>query len=118
MDLNFFGPTYINEINNYESEKMKKEEFADAEPVVEVTPATKNEEIIAELLPVFKNDREAAIEFLQDIKDAKPNDITKRVKRLVSKGIIAEDLCHKYLYDTLCKYSYYDKTIQNWNSQV
>ena len=118
MDLNFFGPTYINEINNYESEKKKKEEFADAEPVVEVTPATNNEEIIAELLPVFKNNREAAAEFLHGIRRAKPNDITRRVKLLAKNGTIAEELRYKYLYDILFKYKYYTLTLSNWNKQV
>lgn len=73
---------------------------------------------ISELLPIFMNNREAAAEFLQDIREAKPTDITKRVKLLVKEGTISEEMSHKDLYDILFKYHYYDRTLQNWNSQL
>lgn len=76
------------------------------------------ESLISELLPIFMNNREAAAEFLQDIREAKPTDITKRVKLLVKEGTISEEMSHKDLYDILFKYHYYDRTLQNWNSQL
>lgn len=74
--------------------------------------------LINELLPIFMNNRAAAAEFLQDIREAKPTDITKRVKLLVKEGTISEEMSHKDLYDILFKYHYYDRTLQNWNSQL
>lgn len=119
MDLNFFGPTYIAEINNYEEKQKKQEDFDDCNATeVEATPVVAEDSILEDLMPIFGNNRKEAVKFLDSIKGLEQHQITRLVKQLVKREVISEEMKSKPLYDVLKKHNIYTRTIQNWNSQL
>lgn len=119
MDLNFFGPTYIGEINNYESKKKEQKEHDDCNITeVEATPVEAETTIEEDLMPIFGNDREEIEKFLCSIKGLKQSQITKLVNQLVIRGVISKEMKNKPLYDVLRKHDIYTYSSQNWNDQV
>jgi len=70
------------------------------------------------LLPIFGNNRTEVEAFLNAIKGVEQHQITKLVKQLVKRNVIAEEMKSKPLYEVLKKHDLYTRSIQNWNQQL
>lgn len=81
-------------------------------------PEVSDDPIVADLLPIFGNNRTEVEAFLNAIKGVEQRQITRLVKQLVKRNVILEEMKNKPLYDVLNKHNIYICCIQNWNQQL
>lgn len=91
------------------------QKFGDGNATV---PDEKQQAIIEKLKPIFYGSEEVATEFLMSIQGMKGTQITAKVNQMVKEKKISE-LSRKHdLWFILHESNIYEKTEQNWNSQV
>ncbi len=91
------------------------QKFGDGKATV---PDEKQQAIIEKLKPIFYGSEEVATEFLMSIQGMKGTQITAKVNQMVKEKKISE-LSRKHdLWLILHESNIYEKTEQNWNSQV
>ena len=74
-------------------------------------------EVIHQIMHFFKNSEEAE-KFLNQIEGLKAKEITAKVNAWIKDGKILTQTSSKSFYDILHQHGIYDKSYQNWNSQV
>lgn len=79
-----------------------------------------DDNIIKDLLPVFKNSRSETYKFYNFIVNENPKatTITRKVTCLVQQGIIDQENAKGTLHAILTKHGLYTKSLTNWNKQV
>lgn len=75
-------------------------------------------EIADALLPIFKDDRMAAEQYLSQVENAPSTEITRITNRWVKDGKIDAKKKHKPLWEVLNGNGIYDKSLSNWNDQL
>ena len=82
-------------------------------------PLDKEErEIISQLKPMFFGNEEKVLAFLDNIRGAKPTQITDLVNKMVAEKELSDISCHRDLWYVLNKYGFYDRSENNWNKQI
>lgn len=82
-------------------------------------PASKQEEdIVAQLKPMFFGNETEAKSFLTSIQGMKPTQITALVKKLVTEKKISDLSCHRDLYNVLHNCGIYMRSESNWNYRM
>ena len=82
-------------------------------------PASKQEEdIVAQLTPMFFGNEEEAKSFLMAVQSMKPREITALVNKNVAEKKISPLRRHRDLYKVLNDCGIYPRTESNWNDQV
>ena len=71
-----------------------------------------------EILPMFKNKLEHALNFLTSIRGKEPKYITREVNLLVREGVIDKESCKTPLWRALKKNGLYPRGRTNWLDQI
>lgn len=71
--------------------------------------------LMAELLPIFSNDRMESLSFIRAIEGADETEITEHVKCLIKDHKVVERSCHKKLWSVLYNAGRYTYSSSNWN---
>lgn len=118
--INMHGGIYINNIEHIEHFHAPTDNSTDnsTNPTQVNNTLVAQKSLINDLLPVFFNKEEAVRQFLQEIQGREERGIVKLVKELVGRGVIAEEMSHKNLYDILTRHKLYRFTLSNWNKQL
>ena len=77
-----------------------------------------DEGLAATLAPLFYGDAEAASTFLENIRGAKPTQVTALVNQWVEAKKISALSCHRDLWSALHGAGLYAPSESNWNQQV
>lgn len=117
-------PTYIREQNNYNCQQF----FGSITGCTFTMPVAQTnsqdagieetDNIIKELMPIFKNSIENAKAFLKSIDGAKSTFVTSEVNRLLKEEKITRAGCKGELWKVLSHYKLYKPSESNWNQQV
>lgn len=74
--------------------------------------------IVAELMPIFKNNREETELFVNRIDGLKPTAVTETVNELLRNKTITRSGCKSSMWRILNNYGLYKPSLQNWSAQV
>ena len=88
------------------------------EPPSDINAESREEDLVHELMPIFKSAKDEVLSFLDMVRNAEPRKITFVVNGLVKNHVILADLRKKALWSILHEYGIYNKTFQNWNEQI
>ena len=84
----------------------------------EAPASEQDEDIVAQLKPMFFGSEADAKNFLTSIQGMSPREITALVSKLVKERTISDYSCHRPLYNVLHNCGIYPRTETNWNAQV
>lgn len=74
--------------------------------------------LVLQLKPIFWGDEAAALEFLRNVRKARPKQITATVNEWVAAKRISAQSSHRDLWKVLNEAGIYQPSESNWNQQV
>lgn len=84
----------------------------------EAPASEQDDEIVAQLKPMFFGNEAETKNFLTSIQGMSPREITALVSKLVKERKISDYSCHRPLYNVLHNCGIYPRTESNWNYRM
>lgn len=111
---------FFNDAEEADFEEVNDEATTDKQqqPTENSSNHSKMENLVEQLAPIFFNDQQEAANFVKQIQNMKPRQITALVSDLVRDRIISDISSRRVLWTILHDNGLYPLSESNWNSQV